>query len=144
MTKWVGQLDSNGCGIACLAMIVGKSYEEVRSEVRYYDGSGLHDHIIDSYLADNGFAVARKHEVCHWAQEKYGRKRREKWPPEPFADVHLVMVESCMEPYRTHYLVMLRDGTTLDPLVDPSQFGVHGLTYPRVLSVTGVWHEVCA
>ncbi len=133
MIERVRQEDTNGCGIACLAMITGKTYLEVRDELVYYDGSGLANHIIDEYLADHGYAVARKFEASHWQQKKYGRTTREQWPVEPFADVHLCQVETWSD--TNHFVVMLRDGTILDPYNEH----IHSLdAYKDVWNIAGI------
>lgn len=103
--RWVQQEDAHGCGIACLAMVTGKFYGEVKREFAPFE-KGLTWWETDSYLVDHGYAVARKFK--HAAHRKESRE----WPPEPFGDVHICQV---FTPAGGHFVVVLRDGTVLDP-----------------------------
>lgn len=131
MTTWVRQEDSNGCGIACLAMILEKTYTEVLAEFTYFDGTGLDNHIVDEYLADKGYAVSRKYKAAHWNQPRYSNNPRKDFLGEPFAQIHLVQARIGD---RNHYVVMLRDGTVLDPIT-PKPQTIDGY---EILNITGI------
>lgn len=107
--QWVRQQDSQGCVLAVLAMITGKSYAEVKTGFRLRDwnaeGVGLmHDGL--AYLAEHGYAAAVKYR--HYLPFP---QHRDRWPVAPFADVHVCEVITT----QPHAVVMLRDGTVLDP-----------------------------
>lgn len=114
----VQQEDRMGCVIACAAMITGKSYQQVKSEIPCWTDAGMCGDDIYEYLADNGFAVALKYRVCnykHPPSEKYNYDRDwREWPPKPFASIHLCYV-TCYKGGPGHMIIMLNDGTILDP-----------------------------
>lgn len=110
--KWVRQEDSHGCGVACLAMLTAKTYAEVRAWFKRPDFSreGMTFHEVDHYLTEHGYAVARK---WQFTQNEEKNKRREVWPVEPFAEVHICSVRN---EHANHFVVLLADGKVLDPL----------------------------
>lgn len=107
----VRQRQSHDCGIACLAMLLGVTLEEAGAAYdRVYPGArsrgrgvteGLAYVELDVVLAEEGLATARL-----WQGPR--DNRRVPWPPAPWADLHLVQAG-------THFVVLLRDGTVLDP-----------------------------
>ena len=104
--SWVGQADKNGCAVACLAMLTKTAYWKVAryfSKTELWD-EGIAERQISDYLAEVGYAVRR----LEWES---GRK----WPPKPFADVHIAMVLPIAYSEMAHCVVWLRDGTVLDP-----------------------------
>lgn len=113
--RWVRQEDPSGCVIASLAMVTGRSYATVKS---YFEGMDFGDKggIIhtdaEQYLADTGFAGALKYRFLpRFARvDCPNRQFRSPWP-EPFAPAHLIGINS-----GRHCVVLLRDGTVLDPL----------------------------
>ncbi len=102
--KWVHQEDAQGCGIACLAMVTGVSYGQVREEFAPgWEDNGFTTFELDTFLAEHGYATSRKYKCI-----THQRRDRETWPPEAWGDVHIACVG-------THFVVWLRDGTVLDP-----------------------------
>lgn len=130
MIAWVGQSNRFGCGIAAAAMVAGKSYDDVLALLpagwRVDEQRGLTlPYTLDQLLTELGYAVAPR--WFHWA----GTTRAD-WPPAPWADVHLCMVGWAAA---THYVVLLRDGTVLDPLTpEPRRLG----DYEQVMCVAAV------
>lgn len=105
--RWVGQEDGNGCGIACLAMLSGHTYQEVRAD---FDVTLMRSHVdYDQWLTEQGYALARRYRWWKGAE-------RAAWPPAPWADVHLCEVLVPGFVGGSHMVVMLADGTVLDPL----------------------------
>jgi hypothetical protein len=121
------QEDKFGCALACLAMITGQTYQQVKAGILAWhpDGNGISELITDSYLADHGYAVARKYP--HAAHLKEQRS----WPPAPFGAVHLVCVGL---PAGGHLVVMLADGSVLDPASGYR----HISDYPQIMHVAAV------
>ena len=129
--KLVRQKESNGCIVASLAMIVGKSYDDVRADHIFSalesEAKGCSFREVEEYLWRHGFA---------W-QEVYrcgppGNTYKEVWPPRPWADEHICEVATSM----AHAVVLLRDGTVLDPLTDePKRLS----DYREVYSVRAVY-----
>lgn len=119
--RHVAQAEPYGCGVACLAMLAGWSYAEARRRyVAIYGekraavlqtGAGVTYVEVDTVLAEAaGLAVARQWKP--WADNP----TRKPWPCLPWADAHLVQV---MVPSGGHFVVLLRDGSVLDPARGP-------------------------
>lgn len=110
--RWVKQEHANGCVVAALAMVTGKTYREVHEFLsaclgRDFETVGACWHGDgDMYLIENGYALQTKYRYL-WANQQ-----RARWPVEPSADVHICSVRTS----QSHAVVMLRDGTVLDPL----------------------------
>ena len=109
--RWVGQDDANGCGVAAAAMLAGRSYADVLAllpqpeAVRSGGGVSL-QFTMDQLMTELGFALAKRYPA--WMNTY-----RSEWPPAPWGDRHLCQVYSASG--RAHFVVMLRDGTVLDP-----------------------------
>jgi len=99
-----------GCQIATCAMILGLSYEQASEMYPKMTNDGYGPHVLDDILANRGFATARK---FRFSAEKH--RPRDPWPPEPFGDLHWCQV---ITPGGGHAVLMLLDGTVLDPATD--------------------------
>jgi hypothetical protein len=116
-----------GCGIACLAMVMGHTYDAIRkgfSTDELWD-DGVKIGKIENFLHENGYAIRR----LEW-------RRGRRWPPRPFADLHIAFVTP--DPYENdgHCVVWLRNGTVLDPgQKEPMKLS----DYFGVREVTGVF-----
>jgi predicted double-glycine peptidase len=112
MIERVQQKHSHGCGMAALAMVTGKTYDEVYAWFKNlkYREQGLSYHDVIDYLTEHGYAVNWKWMITH---NEETNKPREIWPCEPWADMHIVQVENTI---MYHFVVLLKDGTVLDPL----------------------------
>lgn len=128
--KWIGQEDSNGCSLAALAMVLGKTYREVRSDWLHFENRGISFFEYDRYLAEKGYAVARIYKHSHASKNDL-----KQWPIEPFADIHICTVKISDDSSVHHTVVMLRDGTILDPLT-PSPRALSD--YVRVDNIAGI------
>lgn len=111
--SWVEQKHSRGCGFAALAMLTHQGYEAVVADFQgMYDpelASPIWQHM-DRYLALHGLAICRIHEAPLFAD------RPHPWPPVPFGAVHLCNVRLAAHSPCNHFVVMLADGTVLDPI----------------------------
>ena len=105
--NYISQEETNGCAIACLAMIMQKSYNEVANSLEV-NNKGLDWMEVDRYLANNGYAVARK-----WKYDCTVKQNAIEWPPKPFGDIHLVQVMT--KNNTIHMIILLQNGTVLDP-----------------------------
>ena len=140
--RHVRQEHTYGCVLASLAMLAGMTYAEVLAEYPWAiekEGVDL-DTVSFDFLWRHGFAwqqVYPSHPETNrdpslpMAERRalYGRKP---WPPEPWAPAHLCQVVTSM----THAVVMLPDGTVLDP-IDPASRRL--ADYEAVHSVRGIW-----
>lgn len=130
--KYVESDNNVSCVLACLAMVTGKTIVDVREGMKqfwYNEGSeqGTNDEAFEAYLSARGYAVQQ---VSHdYIPED---KLITPWPPQPWAPIHVCDVWA-MGP---HAVVMLHDGTVLDP----NDTGMKSLSqYHRVYAVQGVW-----
>lgn len=128
--KWIKQEDSNACLLASLAMITGRTYAEVKADWpddRDWNERGTDIDTAEQWLMEQGYALRLRSKYYRVTQE-----RRDIWPCEPFADVHLC----CVVTSRSHAVVMLADGTVLDPLTpEPKRLS----DYQDVHRVTAVY-----
>lgn len=130
--RWVGQEDGKGCAVACVAMVLGTTYWDARALFPHYDPSeGLLP--LDALRALGEYGWASVEKFPHYSPE---RRERRTWPLSPFAPVHLVQVITG----GWHAVLMLDDGTVLDPLMNPLVHGSRRLRdYDPVLSIAGLW-----
>lgn len=131
--KMVLQKEPSGCGIAVVAMVTGKPYEEVRQYIhldRDFTKEGMYDSELEDLLEVFGFS---------WQSRGRHQPRlssvREVWPSLPFAPLHIVQVKNLPDK-RYHYVVLLPDGQVMDPWWGVIQ-GLH--RYPQILQMHGVW-----
>jgi hypothetical protein len=129
MIAHVRQQEPYGCAIACCAMIRGVSYAEVRAVFGSPERGFTHD-AWHEYLARHGFATQHLYRV-----DQLARAEREPWPLAPWADVHLCAVDAG-HGMGSHLVVLLRDGTVLDPATDAARcLG----DYPKVSYMAAVY-----
>lgn len=131
----VKQRDSFGCAIACAAMVAGRSYADVCSDLKEAGARfeeipyrGLDMDQLEELLGRYGFAVRRQ-----YYRNPITSEPRASWPPEPFAPVHVCHVGNY---HSGHYVVLLSDGRVLDPGRDyPSTLA----DYERVTCIYGLF-----
>lgn len=111
MIAHVRQEEAFGCAIACCAMVRGVSYAEVRATLGA-PGRGFTRDVWHEYLARHGFAIQHLYRI-----DQLARSEREVWPLAPWADVHLCSVDAG-HGMGSHLVVLLRDGTVLDPATE--------------------------
>lgn len=134
--QFLYQPETNGCGIAAIAMATATPYAEVRrrlvmsADLSGATGQGVDVGQIDDLLGALGFAWQARYAHCHRL-----RAPRNPWPCEPWADVHLCMVRNLSDS-SGHFVVLLRDGRVLDPW-----WGVVGglHRYPQVYSIKALY-----
>lgn len=106
------QKHTHGCVVASLAMVLGIDYDAAL-HILSPDGDPDWSHgftfaDFDSALVERGYAVARKFRYLR------GNAERKPWPPTPWAHIHYASVR-CTE-NTSHAVILLGDGTVLDPL----------------------------
>jgi hypothetical protein len=124
----IRQADRYGCAIACTAMVTGLSYETVRDD---WGGAGTGHGFLtwSTYLANRGYATQHL-----WKHNSERKADRDPWPLEPWADIHLCAVDAGFG-QGSHLVVLLRDGTVLDPATDePRRLS----DYKTILHMTAV------
>jgi hypothetical protein len=142
--RHVRQKHAMGCVIASLAMIGGMEYDEVAALYAWFDAeNGIEmDTVSYDFLWFHDFACQPVYpyrpgppirgtiEECDRSREA---RRRAPWPPLPWAEAHLCQV---VMPGGAHCVVMLADGSVLDPLTEQPK----RLTeYEQVYNVRGVF-----
>jgi len=110
------QEDEWGCSIACIAMLTGKSYTNMRNQVQkdFQESTigltkGLSYLDCYPYFIDAGYAWQIKYRVHHH------NKQVDIWPPMLWAPVHWCEVQ-VTDSSPGHSILMLQDGTIYDPL----------------------------
>lgn len=140
--RHVRQEHTYGCVLAALAMLSGRTYAEVLAEYPWVvekEGCDL-DTVSFDFLWRHGFAWQQVYpsrpeinrDPSGPMSERRARYGRTPWPPQPWAPAHLCQVKTSM----THAVVLLPDGSVLDPL-DPAPRSL--LDYEAVHNVRGVW-----
>jgi hypothetical protein len=106
----VKQLEKMGCGVACVAHVLGITYEEARKlwGKRTFDVRGMGLPALDRRLAHAGFAVQRVF-----------RTSGKPWPPSPWAECHICTVDTDQKHpasgKKHHFVVMDVRGRVFDP-----------------------------
>lgn len=129
----IQQEDSDGCGVAVLAMLTGQTYAQVDAEwpLRLTDrwtASDVKPHMMMDYLWKRGYSLLvirdRRYAI-------YGA-----WPSiEPFAPMHYAMVDSPTQS-TGHWIAIDGFGEVLDPF-EGSRKTLD--IYERMHEVVGVW-----
>lgn len=133
----VAQEHPYGCQIAVCAMLLGKSYSEAIEHYHfgdpdYYKKGGLSSGFLEFILYDLGFSlrIIRPNRFMQYSDwPKVPNRRHNPWPLAPWTDVTWCEVEVYPESSKLHCIILLRDGSVLDP----------ALQGPRKLSD---YHEV--
>jgi hypothetical protein len=104
--KLVLQQDDYGCAIACIAMVTGRTYEDVKQDWRTdVSREGIVTKDILNYLGDCGFSVIYK-KITHYDHKGFGRDEMLR----PFAPVHLLSARHYFDSANSHLVVMDADG----------------------------------
>lgn len=85
----VRQADRYGCGLACVAMVAGLTYAEVRGQIGGWfnapERRGVTHYVVLEMLGQLGFTYR-----FLWRTDQRTYEDREPWPPEPFAPAHVI------------------------------------------------------
>lgn len=109
--KLVKQEGKCGCVIACLAMVLGKTYREIESDFwNDFEEQGIDLEKTADYLSDCNYSVIQK-EVTYYNTAKFGRDELLK----PFAPVHLVRIRPKFDADVGHLVVMDENGELFCP-----------------------------
>jgi ABC-type bacteriocin/lantibiotic exporter with double-glycine peptidase domain len=108
--KLVKQEDENGCAIACIAMVLGRSYQDVaRDWTHKFKKDGVSLKKIMGYLAEHGCSIVHV-EVAYFVDKDFARDILLK----PFAPVHIVRTQPQFDS-DAHVVVMAKDGQIFCP-----------------------------
>ena len=134
---YVAQPNAYGCAIASLAMVAGKTYEEMEQQLvdwglaRERMRHGLHEGIWLEALDRLGFVYVRRYS----ADSFLNGPRTTPWPPAPFAPIHMCAAQVSDG---SHAFVMLADGSVLDPWKRERATIAHP-DYIKINQVAGIW-----
>ena len=104
--KIVRQEDENGCAIACLAMVLKKTYQQVRKDWRDdFLKDGLTTNQMVEYLADHNMTVVLK-TLLSYATKDSARDEMMR----PFAPIHIINLKQFCDSPDDHVVVMTADG----------------------------------
>lgn len=114
--EWVQQQHQYGCMAAVCAMLLGTDYLTAagmmtNGDPDRFEHSATSYFLLESILVNHGYAVARKYKVT-----QPGNQQRETWPVEPWSDVHWCEVMAGASSGYAHAVVLLRDGSVIDPM----------------------------
>ena len=108
----VRQSDRYGCSCACLAMVLGLSYGEVRQMLGDLSAHGRSHHVWEEVLCRNFISIQG-----YFKFDPLKNKPRDVWPMPLWADVHICSVDAGLGE-GTHCVVVFRNGVVFDPLKD--------------------------
>lgn len=134
----VRQEHAEGCLVACLAMVAGRTYAEVDAMfVRdRYEDSGLNDYQVFDFLAREGFFWRHVHRFTLIGPSK----ERGVWPLPLTTDLTICRVDAGRGGPLSHGVVVTRDGTAFDPA-----FGLRRFTdYASVGAMTFIARQEAA
>jgi hypothetical protein len=109
--KYVKQLHHFGCVPACIAMILGKSYEEViESFYNDFSKEGINNSITREYLTEYDLSVVFL-DLQYLTKLDKARNTLHK----PFADIHIISVKPNADDELNHSIIMDYQGEIFDP-----------------------------
>jgi hypothetical protein len=126
------QVDTYGCVVACGAMLTGKTYEQVKQDLREVLHGGVNDDAVLPYLYHEGFFARKVTRFNLITQDVV------EWPPKPFAPVHWCRVLTKLDNTAAHAVLMDNEGIIYDPLLDGPAYNGFA-DYARVYWVAGLW-----
>lgn len=99
------------CTVACIAMVLEKSYEEVSGYFyTNFDKAGLDVDLVRNTICEHGFSVIEKTCNNYLDVQKMSERMRI-----PFADIHIINVWRYADSKITHAVVMDKEGKLFDP-----------------------------
>jgi hypothetical protein len=127
--------DENGCAPACIAMILGCKYRDVTKHfLTDFNKKGMPHARAVFFIEQHGFSSITK--------ELGGVKHKDILRAEMFkvfAPIHLLQVEPQFDVNYTHSVVMLHNGSLLDP--SPGHESASPDDYYHIRTVTGFWKD---
>jgi hypothetical protein len=111
MIDLIRQEDDYGCGVACAAMILNKSYAEVRKDFENdFSKKGVPLKKLVKYIGDHGYQAIRK-EVVFYNHKNCGDAEMFK----PFAPTHMLLYTPQFDSPNNHVVVMDENGKLYCP-----------------------------
>lgn len=131
--KFVKQEEECGCAIACMAMILGKSYEEiVKSFYNDFNKQGIKIEPVIEYLSGEVDVVRKK----HWGYSD--RKESNKRMIIPFADIHYISFQQFVDSEINHAIIMLKNGKIICPT---KKYKIDEISVYQIDDVLGCFYD---
>jgi hypothetical protein len=129
--NYVRQEEIYGCSLACMAMILGISYKEIKAmwDPKYGATSGIAEFMRTSFLFTKGF-ISHTEFKCEAHTQRM--RESEEWV-KPFAPVHIAGVNTLNGP---HAVVWFDE-----KVYDPNVPGEHKIQSYDVYEITGYWYH---
>ena len=125
--KYIKQRHKYGCGVACLAMVTGNSYETVRRAFTFDAAkTGLTVQHMVHYLSSLGYWIQYK------SMEPVGLINQQCTPMRSIADSHICMVQNS-KTSKFHFVVVDSHGCLYDP-ADKTRTNLHNC---KIISILG-------
>jgi len=132
MINWIHQEHEYGCGIACLAMVCNSTYKQVKDwflkhniDIEAKNGGSFFEW--ELYLSEHGYSNTRRFKTINGIE-------REEWPPKILGKINLCQVST--KSNRGHAIVLLADGTILDPY---SEYNMSLSDYKSVDNILSIY-----
>lgn len=117
IVELVEQDDFGGCGVACLAMVMKKTYAEIADLWRRdFSREGMTTQMICDFLGEHGYEVVYK-AVKYFFDRNFARDELLK----PFAPVHIVSIRTYFDDPHGHVVVMDSVGQVFCPSGNPHE-----------------------
>lgn len=128
--NYIRQEDKYGCALACMAMILGISYKEIKNmwPEKYGTHEGVADFMQASFLFTKGYLNHTEYKTEAHTQ----RKRKPSEWIKPFAPMHIVSAITSNGP---HALLWMSDRR----VYDPNMRGIQKISDYNVQGITGYW-----
>jgi hypothetical protein len=129
----IEQEEAMGSSLACIAMILGLTYAEVKTESEKHSDLRIHKYghyrsYWQEWLYRHDFA-----DQCYTPYDARTNLARPIWPLALWADVHICSIKTETD---THLVLVKRDGTVYDPMrAEPSLWS----EYPEVIYMSGIF-----
>lgn len=131
----VKQKDRNGCAVACVATVIGKSYDEVKKDfICNFIDDGIGFDVMAHYIASSGFDILKK-TISFYTKVEFGREELLK----PFAPIHIVHVLGKMDLTYAHVVIMDDKGILWCP--DGMDDRDIRVSY-RIIETIGIWKVI--
>ena len=109
--KLVEQEEKCGCAVACIAMVLGTTYADVRKDWQNdFENEGVTTAQIIDYLGNVGFAAVYKR-ISHWTHKDFVREEM----LTPFAPIHILSMRPAYDSKNYHVVVMDAEGVLYCP-----------------------------
>lgn len=129
--KLVKSKDYNGCAVACIATVLGVTYDDVVKDfTNNFNENGLALDKTASYLSDRGCQIIRK-TLYSWNKLNFAHS----YMLEPFAPIHIVRIEQYFDSEFGHVLVMDKDGKLYCPNAVDGEYARKAYSITDVLGI---------